>query len=290
MNDGKPIDPSPESTTKDIEYQESRRGNTVIRIIDTPGLQKKEKEKRKQLKKLTRFKVDLLIYCITVAPGNRFADINPATMKTLQDVFGTGIWNNCVVVFTYSNLAWGHFISSTDQEETAIDKYKAYINDYAATFQQELNRLKVFNKEARTVFNLPPHPRPPHPEENGDITIIPVIPAGFKVQDRVLADLEAVWTDTVFLEMIEKCKDEHKMAFLQYRYGEETAKKVKMMLGGSGGGALTVAGALVGILVGIVGGPLGMALGGAIGATAGLMIGTAAVVTGGIAASISSNE
>jgi energy-coupling factor transporter ATP-binding protein EcfA2 len=286
-NNEKPIDPSPDPAPSEFKIHKRRSGNTTVRIIDTPGLGEDEKEKKKQLKMLSPYKADLLIYCITVAPGNRISATNPTIMKALQKAFGEGIWKNCVVVFTFSNYAWNAFCSSTDTEQQAIDKYKTYINTYAERFQEELKRLgKNTNKEVKSIFNLPHHPR-----QAGNVSIIPAVPAGFTGDDRVLADLEIDghnlnWSDAVFLEMIEKCKDEHKIPFVGYRYGETKEKRVKMLLGGSGGGALTVAGALVGILVGIVGGPLGMVLGGAVGATTGLIIGTTAVATGGAVASI----
>lgn len=288
------IELSPDSTTDRLIIHKMRRDNITIKIIDTPGLKEEGREKRKQLKELSQFtngSADLLVYCIPVAPGLKFTDANPTIMRSLQDVFGPGVWDNCVVVFTFSNLAWSHIRSSTDQEEAAIAKYKAYIQSYADRFQQALVRLKALNVEVGTVFDLPPHPR-----AQDDITVIPAVPAGYRVQDSVLADLETDhenWTGTIFLEMIEKCKDEHKTAFLQYRYGKEKVKKALgrygvVVLGGSGGGALIMAGAVVGSTVGILGGPIGMVLGGTIGAAAGIVAST--VLSGGIAANSGSTD
>jgi hypothetical protein len=284
--DEKPIDPSPDPAPSEFKIHERRSGNTTVRIVDTPGLGEDEKEKKKQLKMLSQYKADLLIYCITVAPGNRFSTTNPTIMKALQKVFGEGIWKNCVVVFTFSDYAWNSFCRR-DTEREAIVKYKTYINTYAERFQEELKRLgKNSDKEVKSIFNLPPHPR-----QAGNVSVIPAVPAGLTGDDSILADLEIDghnlnWPDVVFLKMIEKCKDEHKIPFVGYRYGETNMKRVKVLLGGSGGGVATVTGALVGILVGIIGGPLGMVLGGAAGATAGLVIGATVVATGGAVASI----
>jgi GTP-binding protein EngB required for normal cell division len=282
---------SPDSTTDRHILQCITRGNATFRIIDTPGLREGGREKRKQLKELSRYtngKADLLIYCIPVAAGNKFTDANPNIMNTLQAVFGSGVWDKCVVVFTFSNLAWNHIQSSNEQEEEAIDKYKAYLNSYAERFQEELRRLKASNNEARTIFTLPP---PPAPRQNGDIITIPAIPAGYKEQDRVLADKEDMnWTDKIFLEITNKCKDDRqKMAFLRYRYGEEMAKK---MLNQHKGVLLAVpliaTGIAVGSAMGIGGGPPSMIAIGTVGAIVGSIISD--IVSRSIATSSSSNN
>ena len=283
---------SPKSTTDKLEPQEISRDGITICIIDTPGLKTDPKEKRKQLKELSRFtggSADLLVYCIPVAPSVKFSDANPSIIKALKDVFGAGVWDNCVVVFTFSNLAWNHIRPDHDQEHDAIVEYKAYTQIYAKEFEEELEKLKVPNIKVKTVFDLPSPPR-----ANNDINMIPAVPAGFRVQDRVLVDLEMdheSWTDIVFLEMLEKCKGKHKMALLQYRYGKEQVSKAfksqygVVLMGSSGGGALIVGAATVGSIAGLGAGPVGMVLGGIIGAAVGIVAST--VLSGGIAANIS---
>ena len=246
------------------------------------------KEKKKQLKELSRFtegSADLLIYCIPVGPSNKFNDDNPTIMKTLQGTFGVRVWDNCVVVFTFSNLAWNKIHTDHDREDDANAKYKAYIQTFAEEFEEELKKLKVPNVKVGTVFDLPPPPR-----ANDGINMIPTVPAGYKARDRVLVDLAMnteSWTDTVFLEMLEKCKGKHKMALLQYRYGEELVMKAfrsrygVVLMGSSGGGALIVGAATVGSIAGLGGGPLGMMIGGAIGAAVGIVAST--VLSGRIA-------
>lgn len=277
----------PNSTTDKLEEFRGRQGDVTICMVDTEGLKEDRKKKKKQLKELSDFtggNADILIYCIPIAPGLRFFDANPPIMKVLQDVFGREIWDHCIVVFTFSNLAWEHILAEGNQEEEAVvHSYKEYIKSYAECFNKELVKLKVVNTQVLTIFEHHQHPRPNN--------IIAAVPAGYKVHDRVLADLGAghqSWIDAIFLEMTEKCQKEHKTAFLQYRFGMELAEKVlgknglTVMLGGSGGGALVVAGTMVGVTVGIPGGPIGMALGGTIGATAGVVAG--AMLSGGIAA------
>ena len=196
------------------------------------------------------------------------------------------------MVFTFSNLAWNNIRPDHDREDDAIIEYKAYIQTCAKEFEEELEKLKVPNVKVGTVFDLPPPPR-----ANDGINMIPTVPAGYKARDRVLVDLATdtdSWTDTVFLEMIEKCNGKHKMALLQYRYGEELVMKAfrsqygVVLMGSSGGGALIVGAAAVGSIVGLGAGPVGMVLGGTIGAAVGIVAST--VLSGGIAANSSGDS
>ena len=294
LKKNKVIEPSPKSITNKLKLQHTSRNGVKIYIIDTPGLKMDAKEKKKQLKELSEFtkgSADLLVYCIPVGPSNKFSDDNLSIMKTLQSTFGVRVWDNCVVVFTFSNLAWNKIHADHDQEDDANAKYKAYIQTYAKEFEEELKKLKVPNVNVGTVFDLPSPPR-----ANNGINIIPGVPAGYKADDRVLVDLitDESWTETVFLEMLEKCNGKHKMALLQYYYGRELVMKAfrsrygVVLMGSSGGGALIVGAATVGSIVGLGAGPVGMVIGGTIGAAVGIVAST--VLSGGIAADSSGDS
>lgn len=273
---------TPDSTTDRLENKQIRqkRDNVTICMVDTPGFKNDRKTKKKQLKELSKFtdggKADLLIYCIPVAPGMKFDDANPTIMKALQDVLGREVWQHCIVVFTFSNLAWEHIRSSTQREVPAVDMYKDYIRSYTERFKQELVKLIGLNVEVGAIFDCPTHPR-----------LITAVPAGYRVQDRVLTTDQENWKGAIFEEMIEKCKGKHKTDFLRYRYREVMAEKVlgkngaQVLAGSAGGAALVVGGAVVGSVVGLPGGPIGMVIGGTIGASVGIVAST--VMSGGIA-------
>ena len=293
---------SPDSITEDYatEIIEERHG-IKIHITDTPGLQ--QKGKKKELKKLSKHtkeetekEVDLLVYCLSVDPSCKFADGNPAIMRSLQAAFGKEIWEHCVVIFTFSNrvLDW---YEKNGEEAKRVTKYENFMKQYAAKFKGELEKMKVDNVDVEAVLNFQLEPTP-----EGQ-TVIPAIPAGDKAEDRVLPRFEvktidfedrhdsgikkrttiANWRDVVFLEIAKKCNAEVQKSLLQYRYWGDRFEVLENTSGGIAAGA--AGGAAIGAVIGFATGPIGLiaapiisAIGAAIGA---VVVGIAGGAAGG---------
>ena len=254
------------------------RRDAIFRIIDTPGLGGKDKEIKKNLKEISRFtegRVDLLVFCVPVGPGSKFEDTNPEIMKCLTDVFGKKLWQHCILVFTFSNLAWDYI----KENENAVEEYKAHINAFADKFKKVLQALDV-QDQVTTIFK--------QLELNPD-TIV-AIPAGLKSEDP-LPGISSNWEDEVFDQMQNRCDPKHKPQLLEYINWARAKKVLKGgVAGGAGGGILggAAAGAVAGGVLGAVGGPAGLIAGVVVGAVGGGMAGGVVVgggvVGGGVAA------
>ncbi len=202
-------------------------------------------------------------------------------MQSLQDAYSKDIWQQCIVVFTFSNYALDRSRKKNKHGKSAIEKYKAHINNYAARVRDELERLHVQNVKVMTTFESPLEPAPK--------SIISAIPAGDEPTDQVLPastdtdqSAETNWTDVVFDEMVKKSKDKHKEMLLRYKYGTNRARNVAKvaagLLGGAAGGAAV--GAVGGGALGIIGGPIGIGAGAVVGS---VTVSVAAGIAGAVA-------
>ena len=242
-------------TDKFIDKEVKENGVT-IKFIDTPGLMGKKTDSKelKMCSTYTKAEADLLVYCLSVAAGQKFRDTNPEIMQSLAEGFEKSIWEHCVLVLTMSNNAMHSF--NEHYPANAETEYKKFLKKFTERFEKQLCSLGV-EKCVKTVFDL---------EETDDITkMIIAIPAGKNSRSQILPGLEYWLPDyyeknwiSLLLELMRaKCTAESASLLLQYQYGE---------------GRFATPGAIAG---GIVGGVLLPVLGAAPGAVAGYKAGLA---------------
>ena len=198
-----------EMSAKSPECNSVEKNGVKITIIKNSGFIIKHQQR----------KCDLLVYCTPVAPGSRFQDANPAIMGRLHEMYGKDIWKHCIIVFTFSNVAWERS-RKNQSEDKAIEYYKQYIEEYARAFQEELKR-HAKNIRIATIFS--------HPDHLSNINTITAIPAGNEPKDPVLPGVVLCqysigWTDEIFFEMIKKCKCKERLT--QFYYGQDDTVKV----------------------------------------------------------------
>ena len=251
---------------------DSRSNDKNLKVYDTPGLGGSDSEIRKKLKEIstsTEGRADFLIFCVSVGPGSKFEDTNPEIMQCLTDVFSKKLWQHCMLVFTFSNLAWNHIVKN----ENAVEKYKAHINAFADKFKKVLQALDVKDQNVITIFQ--------QQQELNPNTIV-AIPAGLQSEDPVLPGMSFDWEDAIYKEMERRC-DKHQtphVQLLEYIAWARTKKALKGgVLGGVIGGAVggAAAGAVAGAVAGVVGGPPGVIAGVVLGAVGGGVVGGAAL-------------
>ena len=226
--------PSPDPTTdRFIEDYFSKNG-VEIRIIDTPGLMGKEKDKKelKMLSEYTRGSIDLLVYCVPVGASHRFHECNPEIMKHLTEGFGMQIWEHCILVFTMSDEAYSSHLEDYSEEQ-AIKEYQDFLHRYANKFQDSLRVLGV-QQQVKTVFKLN--------WEAASNTII-AVPAGKTPHNDVLPGLpyqlpdyceDKNWISLMIEAFCAKCPQECASLLLEYKYGRGI-EKAGQAIGGLGG-------------------------------------------------------
>ncbi len=226
-------------TTENKTIRAPEKNGISLYITDTVGLLE-EKEKEKSMRKLAKHaskqpKVDLLIYCLSIAPSSKFADRNPAIMQSLQQAYGSKIWENCIIALTFSNHAWERCGKKSKQpttELTQVELYNDHINSYITKFKKELKKLKVA-VDVQPAFDFRPIPA----------RTILAIPAGDELDDEVIPGFEIKpiqviikpntepreislenWRDILFHTAVLKCNCNTQKNLLLYKYGLSISK------------------------------------------------------------------
>ena len=184
---------SPISIEHDKKEPIVTEGGVTINIIDMAGYKKKEKKKQlKELSNLSNGEADLVLYCLPIDLSSKFDNLNPDIMASLQDAFGKDIWNHCMVVLTFSNVAWNNIeMTHEDDEdqEIAIAEYKGLIEEYVSEFKQQLATLKVEGVDVKSVFNIDFNKKKRKKWE------IVCIPAGYRPRDPILPGFKYIKAD-----------------------------------------------------------------------------------------------
>lgn len=279
-----------EPTIDEKLIKEEIKHGVTVRIIDTVGLHRKEEMKSKQLKDLSKFieehgEVDLVLYCVPIAPSHRFDESNPAIMKALQDAFSKDVWKHCVLIFTFSNHAWDRCSDEGENQEIVIGKYKKYVTEYAEKFNTELKDLGVHEVDVKTIFDLKPASQLPN--------AMLIVPAGNKEQDQVLPGCESLFDSTgdntytwidVLVSIILLANPESSVGLAQFKYGEEIVEKVLeaygIVISAVAGIAIALSVKAGAVKCGILGAKVG-AIGGIPGIVVGALVG--AIIGGGTA-------
>lgn len=100
---------SASSVTKQSNCMTTSHKGVTLNIYDTAGLEidvqktQQNSEILREIYESTGGHADLIVYCISVSPGDRFSE--RLTMCTLQKAYGAGIWKHCIFAFTFSNRA-----------------------------------------------------------------------------------------------------------------------------------------------------------------------------------------
>ena len=284
MSAAKPI-------TKKHSTKQVIKNGVTLKVTDTVSLE--ERGRRKVLRKLSKHaqrKADLLVYCLPVGPNSRFAPGNPAAMRSLQEAYGKGIWDHCIVALTFSNLALDWLGRRHSSEEEIGTKYRAHLLQHAALFHQELRRLgvrkdkvKLFAGYLLTPEGIQTIISAKSTTEEDEVTTtgishlddIEAIPTGNKPEDDVLPITDPLkthtknWHESLYDKMIEKCDPhpaDHKRKLLHYRYGAQIRRSLRGVALGAG----------VRAFAGALGGPLGVGVREAVGG----IVGTGVAGTG----------
>ncbi len=231
-------------------------------------------------------KVDLLIYCLSIAPSSKFADSNPAIMENLHCAFGPKIWENCILALTFSNDAWKRCgkISRQPRRLTQVEEYEKYINEYINLFKEELKKLEA-DVDVQLVFDFPLTPTQLDPR-----TIL-AIPAGEELEDEVLPGFNSIsinitahaeaeeitlnsWRDIFFYTAVLKCRSSTQESFQKYKLGTILGKLAAGFEALGGGVGVAAAGVAAAAVIGsFVVGPVGVGVT-ILGGTAVAVVGT----------------
>lgn len=132
-----------------------------------------------------------------MSQSSKFHNGNPELLQSLQDTYSKDVWKQCLVVFTFSNMAWTH-AQHRNPNPGSPTRYEEYIEKFLDRFREELEtKLEVEGIDAKTIFDSA--------GVVNDNQIL-AIPAGSCPEDPVLPGVNLSWVDEIFHAIIAKCR------------------------------------------------------------------------------------
>ena len=260
---------SARSVTKNVDYYEEEVHGITVRIIDTPGLEaqdlnrKEEQEQLATLSLLADEKVDLLLYCISLA--GRFQKDDQRIVDKLTKAFGGEIWRHTILVFTRGDT------ELTDDEE----ENRELLEEFTEEFEKALKNVGVKDVPVRSSLSTR--------DVSADLESELVKPEIVGIPVGKYIKTPPDWVLSLFKEVVKRCRMNAIPALLVLQ--GITPRKVAELLSMAGSVAGGAVGAAYGGATGaLVLGSLGFFIGGVAGAAiAGVATGGVGVVGGAIA-------
>ena len=238
----------------------------ILQVIDTPGIGALDIPKKnifEDMKRVTKGKNYILIYCFSVSPTNALTETDKAIIKDLHHALGKDVWRKCVLLFTFSDHALSEF-------EKSSEKYITHITNHAIEFQKLLKNVSSELPTVKTIFEFGSPEELQQEEKPSGIIAIPVMKKTIGSEDIMpnMIKNRQDWTDVVFIELMKRTDETEREPYLFFKY-EDVVKS-------SARGVMSGAGAAVGA---VIGGPQGAVAGGVAGAVVGRAAGKVVCLT-----------
>lgn len=262
--------PSAGSVTRSVIPKMVTVGSQKLLIVDTPGLGSLDLKIDDAMKEIDKSMKGLdftLVYCLAVSPNISINLTDEILIKNLIRFFHKKIWEKCILLLTFCDLARDHIAN-----EKLTDRYYLdYIKEHSIKFQQLLQANGVSSYGVKTVFDYESK-RDREQSSFKEIVAVPVMKE--KIRPGMLSIMPGIlsnagnWTDIVFAELLKKTSPSDRLRLSDFRHASLTDGAT--IASGFGG---TLAGAGIGAAIGIVGGPVGIAIGASVGAATGGLAG-----------------
>ena len=231
----------------------TERGIKVC-IFDTPGFSDidiSDEEIVAMMETKIESKLDLVLYCISLARPARVQQADVNALRLLTQAFSTEIWKKAVIVLTFANKL-------AETKKNAAD-YSTVVHN----IQENLNKALRKNIVSDEI-----------------ISQLSIVTAGH-IDPILKYEGDKAWDDHLFLVALARVDPSLVPALLQCRWSWRDFKAA-VVGGGSGVAVAGGAGAAIGAGIGVVGGPIGIGIGAAVGGAAGAAVGGATGISGGL--------
>lgn len=253
---------SPKSVTKAVDYYEEEVHGFTVRVIDTPGLEAEDlssqelQEALEDLSALTDGKADIMLYCMKLT--DRADKKDECIVKKLTKAFGKEMWRHTVLVLTFGDAV-------LNQDEGDRDTLESFTNE----FEEVLKKAGVDDVPVKSILSAQDTGSELESVQQPEVIGVPVGRRAESPQD---------WVDSLFKEIIKKCKMDSIPAMLMLQGMTPGWVAAVLGLGGLAGVAVGWAGG--GMAGGIAGTSIGGVVGGAVGGAIGAVFGGVGAVPG----------
>ena len=246
--------------TKFVDHYDGKKYEITVRIFDTPGLEATGSSEQEQktlatLSVLTR--VDLMLYCISLA-GGRISGDDQRVVEKLTQTLGREIWRHTILVLTHGD---------TELSGGSTSEYKEAVESFTEVFGELLNNAGIGDVPVKSILNIGP-----------DFVVLKPEVVGIPVGRHIKAPPNG-WAPLLFKEIVKRCRIDAIPALLALTgiTPSNIRKLAKITVKGVGFTSLlaVVGGVVVGAAGGVAGAAAGAAVGG-VGAIPGAVVGVKA--------------
>ena len=277
------------------------KDGVTLKVVDTPGLKAVDVNERVVIKEMTKLGIEkdfVLLMTLSVCLSSTISTDYVNIIKNLNAIFGTEIWDRCIILLTYSDAARIMEFNS----DTMITEYQEHLNSYCKLLQEVLTKHKI--KKTIRLFSEYTSLEQFEDKTLDGIVAMPVGKNSEVETKLILPDLtwahDHKWNDLLLME-ITKMKDKLssgiadnlRKALICFRYGSyvtqnEARKLTAHSVADATSGAVTGASSgsvLMGFSIASVGlrpvqamaaTPVTLSVGASVGAVRGARVGAAA--------------
>ena len=143
---------SPTSVTQTVTESVVQRNGATVRVLDTPGLggvSVKTKDVAQQIASAVRGSDYTLLYCLPVKPSDTLTETDKFIIKNLQLHLGSKVWDKCVLLLTFSDVALQREFAADHQ----ANEYITFLRGHVQAFHRILKECGADVPRIRSTFD-----------------------------------------------------------------------------------------------------------------------------------------
>ncbi len=178
---------SPSSVTKTLNERIVVYNEVNTRVVDTPGfggITLTTDMIMKEITKAVKGTDFTLLYCLPVKPSDILTETDRAIIKALHQYFGRNVWDKCVLLLTFSDVAPEAEFASNYQS----DGYRDYLRGHIQAFHHILKECGSRISEIRGTFDYSILEQHSLQNNTGTILAVPVM------KDKGSSGIISDWT------------------------------------------------------------------------------------------------
>lgn len=191
---------SPGSVTTVIADEVVERNGTTFRVIDTPGLGDaggRTTATTKAMATAVKSSDFTLLYCLPVKPSDTLTETDKLIIKSLQSHLGRRVWDKCVLLLTYSDIArHGEFPS-----DHQADSYISYLHEHIQAFHRMLKDCGIDIPPIKSIFAHDRLQFRAGQESTGEIIAVPVMKTNSNAEPKIHPGSHTRWTEKALVEV-----------------------------------------------------------------------------------------
>ena len=186
--------------TQVVREEVVQRNGRSFRVVDTPGLGGVEGQTETIIKQMASTVKDsnfVLLYCLPVKPSDTLTETDKFIVKTVQSSLGRFVWDKCVLLLTFSDIARHEEFGSDHQ----ISNYISYLQGHILAFHSILKHCGADVPEIKSILEYDRQQSEPIQESLGQIVAVPVMKSKSSTGPAIHPGISTGWTEQALDEI-----------------------------------------------------------------------------------------